>query len=112
MAVHVASSLEAQIEARVLMMSVNNLLSACKRKADYSADARHGPRYLLSNQDEKGVAGEGRFYADAEDVSIAYDAGAIDVHAMVKVKLDGNLSRLRSDDAFQRDMCRRMFPLQ
>jgi len=37
--------------------------------------------------------GKERFTADAEDVSIAYDAGAIDVHAMVKVKLDGNSCR-------------------
>ena len=90
MAVHVPLSLEAQIEARVLMMSVNNLLSPANGKPIIlpTQDMVLGIYYLTKMR--RGVAGEGKIYADAEDVSIAYDAGAIDVHAMVKVKLDGN----------------------
>src|SRR5664280_2575137 len=90
MAVHVPLSMEAQIEARVLMMSVNNLLSPANGKPIVlpTQDMVLGIYYLTKMR--RGVAGEGKIYADVEDVRIAYDAGAIDVHAMVKVKLDGN----------------------
>jgi len=58
------------------------------------------------------VAGEGKIYADAEDVSIAYDAGAIDVHAMVKVKLDGNFVETTVGRMLFSEILPRMFPLQ
>ena len=54
MAVHVPLSLEAQLEARVLMMSTNNILSPANGKADHRAVAGYRARPLLS------VAGEGR----------------------------------------------------
>ena len=47
MAVHVPLSLEAQLEARVLMMSTNNILSPRQRQADHRALAGHGARALL-----------------------------------------------------------------
>ncbi len=88
MAVHVPLSLEAQIEARVLMMSVNNLLSPANGKPIVlpTQDMVLGIYYLTKMR--RGVPGEGKIYADVEDVRIAYDAGAIDVHAMIKVKMD------------------------
>jgi DNA-directed RNA polymerase subunit beta' len=89
MAVHVPLSLEAQIEARVLMMSVNNLLSPANGKPIVlpTQDMVLGIYYLTKMR--RGVKGEGKIYADVDDVRIAYDAGAIDVHAMVKVKMKG-----------------------
>jgi DNA-directed RNA polymerase beta' subunit len=89
MAVHVPLSLEAQVEARVLMMSVNNLLSPANGKPIIlpTQDMVLGIYYLTKMK--RGVKGEGKMYADGEDIRIAYDAGAIDVHAMVKVKMDG-----------------------
>ena len=47
MAVHVPLSIEAQMEARVLMMSTNNILSPAERQADHQPDAGHRPRALL-----------------------------------------------------------------
>jgi DNA-directed RNA polymerase subunit beta' len=47
MAVHVPLSLEAQLEARVLMMSTNNVLSPGQRRADHRSVAGHDPRPLL-----------------------------------------------------------------
>ncbi len=90
MAVHVPLSLEAQIEARVLMMSVNNLLSPANGKPIVlpTQDMVLGIYYLTKMR--RGVKGEGKIYADVDDVRIAYDAGAIDVHAMVKVKMNGS----------------------
>jgi DNA-directed RNA polymerase subunit beta' len=59
MAVHVPLSLEAQLEARVLMMSTNNILQPRERQADHRAVAGHGARSLLSVDDEGRRAGRG-----------------------------------------------------
>jgi DNA-directed RNA polymerase subunit beta' len=89
MAVHVPLSIEAQIEARVLMMSVNNVLSPANGKPIMlpTQDMVLGIYYLL--KERKGALGEGRSFADSEDVRIAYDAGHLSEHARIKVRIDG-----------------------
>jgi DNA-directed RNA polymerase beta' subunit len=89
MAVHVPLSIEAQIEARVLMMSVNNILSPANGKPIVvpTQDMVLGIYYLM--KERKGGKGEGKVFADAEDVRIAYDAGILDEHAKIKVRMDG-----------------------
>lgn len=89
MAVHVPLSIEAQIEARVLMMSVNNILSPANGKPIVipTQDMVLGIYFLM--KERKGAKGEGKVFADPEDVRIAYDAGVIDEHARIKVRLDG-----------------------
>ncbi len=57
MAVHVPLSLEAQLEARVLMMSTNNILSPGERQADHRAVAGHRARPLLHHARARGRAG-------------------------------------------------------
>ena len=59
MAVHVPLSLEAQLEARVLMMSTNNVLSPGQRQADHRAVAGHDPRPLLPLDRPRGPARRG-----------------------------------------------------
>ena len=59
MAVHVPLSLEAQLEARVLMMSTNNILSARQRQADHRADAGHRSWSLLPQPGTRERAGRG-----------------------------------------------------
>ena len=60
MAVHVPLSLEAQLEARVLMMSTNNILSPGQRRADHRAVAGHRARPLLPHASSaNGEPGEG-----------------------------------------------------
>ena len=88
MAVHVPLSIEAQIEARVLMMSVNNILSPANGKPIVvpTQDMVLGIYYLM--KERKGGKGEGKVFADAEDVRIAYDAGILDEHAKIKVRMD------------------------
>ena len=89
MAVHVPLSTEAQIEARVLMMSTNNILSPA-----------NGEPIIVPNQDivlglyyltrEKPLAkGEGKLFADVTEVRMAYDADAVDLQATVEVRIDG-----------------------
>jgi len=89
MAVHVPLSLEAQIEARVLMMSVNNLLSPANGKPIVlpTQDMVLGIYYLTKKK--KGVVGEGKVFSGIDDARVAYDAGAIDVHAGIKVRSNG-----------------------
>ncbi|MFQ3573782.1 MAG: DNA-directed RNA polymerase subunit beta' [Thermodesulfovibrionales bacterium] len=91
MAVHVPLSLEAQIEARVLMLSVNNLLSPANGKPIIvpTQDMVLGIYYLTKMK--KGMPGEGKYFADEEDVRIAYDAGAVHEHSIIKVRINGQL---------------------
>ncbi len=90
MAVHVPLSIEAQIEARVLMMSVNNILSPANGKPIVvpTQDMVLGVYYLT--KERKGAKGEGKIFADPEDLRIAYDAGIVDEHAKIKIRIDGN----------------------
>ncbi|MEW5746985.1 MAG: DNA-directed RNA polymerase subunit beta' [Nitrospirota bacterium] len=89
MAVHVPLSIEAQIEARVLMLSINNLLSPANGKPIVvpTQDMVLGIYYLTKQK--RGARGEGKAFADPDDVRIAYDAGVVDEHAMIKVRMDG-----------------------
>lgn len=89
MAVHVPLSIEAQIEARVLMMSVNNVLSPANGKPILvpTQDMVLGIYYLM--KERKGALGEGKTFAGPEDVRIAYDAGHLSEHAKIKVRIDG-----------------------
>ncbi len=89
MAVHVPLSMEAQIEARALMMSVNNILSPASGKPIVvpTQDMVLGIYYLT--KERSGAKGEGKIFSDTEEVRIAYDAGMLDEHARIKVRIDG-----------------------
>ncbi len=89
MAVHVPLSLEAQIETRVLMMSTNNILSPASGKPIIvpSQDMVLGIYYLTREMPYS--KGEGKIFSSPDEVRIAYDAGEIDLHAKIKVRIDG-----------------------
>jgi DNA-directed RNA polymerase subunit beta' len=89
MAVHVPLSIEAQSEARVLMMSTNNILSPASGRPIIvpTQDIVLGLYYLTI--DRKFRPGEGKLFADPEEVRIAYDSGEVDLHARIKVRMDG-----------------------
>ncbi|MDX1412116.1 MAG: DNA-directed RNA polymerase subunit beta', partial [Nitrospirales bacterium] len=91
MAVHVPLSIEAQIEARVLMMSINNILSPANGRplAIPSQDMVLGC-YWLTKEGE-GAKGEGKIFYSPEEVRIAYDAGEVDEQARIKVRVQGEL---------------------
>ena len=91
MAVHVPLSIEAQIEARVLMMSINNILSPANGKpiAVPSQDMVLGCYWLT--KERPGAKGEGKVFASSEEVRMAYDAGEVEEHAKIKVRIEGNL---------------------
>ncbi|MCP5056712.1 MAG: DNA-directed RNA polymerase subunit beta' [bacterium] len=91
MAVHVPLSVEAQIEARVLMMSTNNILSPATGRPiiDPSQDIVLGCYYMT--RERPGVLGEGLVFSSSDEVRVAYDAGELDIHAGIKVRLEGEV---------------------
>jgi DNA-directed RNA polymerase subunit beta' len=91
MAVHVPLSVEAQVEARVLMMSINNILSPANGRpiAVPSQDMVLGCYWLT--KERVGAKGEGKIFGSTEEVRIAFDAREMEEHARIKVRIDGNL---------------------
>ena len=89
MAVHVPLSLEAQLEARVLMMSTNNILSPANGKPIIvpSQDIVLGLYYITMERD--GERGEGMNFAGLGEIQQALDANAISVHAKVTCRYRG-----------------------
>ena len=87
MAVHVPLSLDAQLEARVLMMSTNNILSPANGKPIIvpSQDIVLGLYYLTLDRDEE--TGEGMAFGDIGEVEQALDCGAVSLHAKVQVRV-------------------------
>ncbi len=90
MAVHVPLSIEAQVEARVLMMSINNILSPASGKpiTTPTQDMVLGIYYLSKLR--KTAKGHGRIFSGPDEVRIAFDAGILDQHAPIKVRMDGS----------------------
>ncbi|HIC04964.1 MAG TPA: DNA-directed RNA polymerase subunit beta' [Nitrospirales bacterium] len=88
MAVHVPLSIEAQIESRVLMLSVHNILSPANGKpiAVPSQDMVLGCYWLT--KEEVGAQGEGKVLSSPEEVRIAYDANEISLHARIRVRIN------------------------
>jgi DNA-directed RNA polymerase subunit beta' len=96
MAVHVPLSVEAQAEARFLMLSPNNIL-APKDGAPITTPTQDmvlGSYYLTI--EVEGEKGEGSIFKDYNEMLLAYQTGAVGLHAKVKVrkKLEGNRSVL------------------
>ncbi|MGI9345735.1 MAG: DNA-directed RNA polymerase subunit beta' [Gammaproteobacteria bacterium] len=87
MAVHIPLTVEAQLEARVLMMSTNNILSPANGEPIIvpSKDMVLGLYYLTRARTNG--KGEGAIFKDADEVLLAYESNAVGLHAKVKVRL-------------------------
>ncbi|SFD47322.1 DNA-directed RNA polymerase subunit beta' [Salipiger profundus] len=87
MAVHVPLSLEAQLEARVLMMSTNNVLSPANGSPIIvpSQDMILGLYYLTI--DREGMKGEGMTFSSIEEVEHALTAGEVHLHSRIKCRV-------------------------
>jgi len=87
MAVHVPLSVEAQTEARVLMMSTNNILSPANGKPIIvpGQDIVLGIYYLTRSEDY--VEGGGMVFSGPDEVRSAFDSGVVDLHAKIKVRI-------------------------
>jgi DNA-directed RNA polymerase subunit beta' len=91
MAVHVPLSLEAQLEARALMMSSNNILSPANGDPIIvpSQDVVLGLYYMT--RERVGAKGEGMAFADSQEVHRAYESRNVDLQAKVRVRLKESL---------------------
>jgi len=87
MAVHVPLSLEAQLEARALMMSSNNILSPASGQPIIvpTQDVVLGLYWL--SRERVNAMGEGLIFADVEEVDRAYHNSAVDLQALIKVRV-------------------------
>ncbi|TWJ13198.1 DNA-directed RNA polymerase subunit beta' [Geobacter argillaceus] len=123
MAVHLPLSIESQVEARVLMMSTNNILSPAHGKPIIvpSQDMVLGTYHMTRDReftpelDEvtnrpkidaatgkllwRKVKGTGKIFASPEEVRVAFDAGEVEIHACVTVRMKNLVA---SDEAPQR----------
>lgn len=91
MAVHVPLSVEAQVEARVLMMSTNNILSPASGKPiiNPSQDIVLGMYWLTRAR--PGAKGTGKVFSSVAEAQYAYETGLVDLQAMCKVRINGKL---------------------
>jgi DNA-directed RNA polymerase subunit beta' len=87
MAVHVPLTIEAQLEARTLMMSTNNILSPANGEPIIvpSQDVVLGLYYMTRKKIN--AKGEGMYFQNAKEAEKAYRAGVVSLQAMVKVRL-------------------------
>jgi len=91
MAVHLPLSIEAQAEARVLMLSSNNILSPASGRplATPTQDMVLGCFYLTAERE--GRKGEGKVFSGPEEAILAYSGKYVDLQAKVVVRMDGKL---------------------
>lgn len=97
MAVHVPLSLEAQLEARSLMMSTNNVLSPANGAPIIvpSQDIVLGLYYM--SREAIGAKGEGMVFADPQEAQRAYETGNASLHAKVKVRITDYIKEENGD---------------
>ena len=91
MAVHVPLSIEAQVEARVLMMSTNNILSPANGKPiiNPTQDIVLGLYWMTRNR--PGAKGAGKVFGNTQEVIYAYENGHCHLQAEVKVRINGKI---------------------
>jgi DNA-directed RNA polymerase subunit beta' len=90
MAVHVPLSIEAQTEARLLMLSINNIFSPADGRpiTTPTQDIILGLCYLTKIKPKD--KGEGRIMADMDEAMSAYDDNVVGLHAKIKVRISGH----------------------
>ncbi len=99
MAVHVPLSLEAQSEARLLMLACHNILSPATGRPIVapSQDMVLGCYYLTA-ENPNAKKGEGRYFSGLDDAFKAYDRGLIELHAYIWVRYEGEVETAKPDD--------------
>ena len=101
MAVHVPLTLEAQLEARALMMSTNNILSPASGEPIIvpSQDVVLGLYFMT--RERINAKGEGMTFADTAEAERAYASGQVDLQARVKVRITETLVQAEADPITQ-----------
>ncbi len=94
MAVHVPLSIEAQTEARILMLATNNILKLSDGKPVVcpTQDMILGSYYLT--MEKPGAKGEGRYFKDTDEAKMAYQVKEIDLQAKINVRFTKEINGL------------------
>jgi DNA-directed RNA polymerase subunit beta' len=110
MAVHVPLSIEAQVEARVLMMSTNNILSPANGKPIIvpSQDIVLGLYYMT--RERPFVFGENRAYTSSDEVWLAWQSGETHLQAKMRCRIDGKLESTTVGRTLLYHLCPRVLP--
>src|SRR5207253_3301080 len=110
MAVHVPLSVEAQVEARVLMMSTNNILSPASGKPiiNPSQDIILGMYWLTRAR--PGAKGTGKIFSSVTEAQYAYETGLVDLQSTCKVRINGKLEETTVGRAILSDSVPREVP--
>ncbi|RTZ82867.1 MAG: DNA-directed RNA polymerase subunit beta', partial [SAR324 cluster bacterium] len=97
MAVHVPLSVEAQLEAKILMMSTNNILSPANGKPVMTPTQDMVLGLYWITREREGALGEGKIFSSREEVLVAFEHGRVDLHAEIKVRLE-HLGEILSEE--------------
>ncbi len=97
MAVHVPLSVEAQLEAKILMMSTNNVLSPASGKPVMAPTQDMVLGLYWITREREGALGEGKIFSSREEVQVAFEHGRVDLHAKIKVRLE-HLGEILSEE--------------
>jgi len=110
MAVHVPLSVEAQVEARVLMMSTNNILSPANGKPiiNPSQDVVLGLYWLTRTR--PGAKGTGKMYSSVQEAQYAHETGIADLQSVCKVKINGKVEQTSIGRAIMSDVVPKEVP--
>jgi DNA-directed RNA polymerase subunit beta' len=92
MAVHVPLSIEAQLEAKVLMMSTNNILSPANGRPIMTPTQDMVLGLYWMTRETEGATGEGKFFASPEDLQLAYDHDKVNLHARIRIRIAGEIA--------------------
>ncbi len=118
MAVHVPLSVEAQVEARTLMMSTNNILSPANGRPIIvpSQDIVLGLYYMT--RDRAFAKGEGKKFSSFDEVRVCYDQGEVDLQAKINVRVpasaggDGKLVETTTGRVLLYEICPAELPFR
>ncbi|MBF0287332.1 MAG: DNA-directed RNA polymerase subunit beta' [SAR324 cluster bacterium] len=91
MAVHVPLSVEAQLESKILIMATNNILSPANGRPVMTPSQDMVLGLYWITREQEGARGEGKVFANREEVLVAYDHGKVDLHAKIKCRVDGQI---------------------
>ena len=112
MAVHVPLSVESQVEARVLMMSTNNILSPASGKPIINPTQDIVLGLYWMTRIRPGAKGTGRIFASTSEVIFAHEAGTVDLQAACKVRIRGQLRKTSVGRALLSDVIPKEVPFE
>jgi DNA-directed RNA polymerase subunit beta' len=112
MAVHVPLSVEAQVEARVLMMSTNNILSPANGKPviNPTQDVVLGVYWMTRVR--PGAKGTGKVFPSVQEVLYAHDLGHVDLQATIRCRINGKLQETSVGRAILSDIVPQEVPFE